>query len=158
MAEEKTALVKFNRWEPDDSGKFTFLGYDFYWARTKKNPNHKMIKRRTNKKKFRAALTAMKSWIKEARNWPLKMILSSLRKRLRGYWNYYSVISNSGMTWRYHAAVMRLVYKWLNRRSQRKSFGWNKFVELWTKEWQLPAPVCVEEKQLMIRQQSLSLA
>ncbi|MEZ5329676.1 MAG: group II intron maturase-specific domain-containing protein [Verrucomicrobiales bacterium] len=92
-----------------------------------------MIKRRTNKKKlkkFRAALTAMKSWIKEARNWPLKMILSSLRKRLRGYWNYYSVISNSGMTWRYHAAVMRLVYKWLNRRSQRKSFGWNKFVEL----------------------------
>ena len=143
LAEEKTALVKFNRWEPDDSGKFTFLGYDFYWARTKKNPNHKMIKRRTNKKKFRAALTAMKSWIKEARNWPLRLILSSLKARLRGYWNYYSVISNSGMTWRYHAAVMRLVFKWLNRRSQRKSFGWEKFAKLWVEEWQIPAPVCV---------------
>jgi RNA-directed DNA polymerase len=159
LAKEKTALVKFNRWEPDDSGKFTFLGYDFYWARTKKNPNHKMIKRRTNKKKFRAALTAMKSWIKEARNWPLRLILSSLKARLRGYWNYYSVISNSGMTWRYHAAVMRLVFKWLNRRSQRKSFGWEKFAKLWVEEWQIPAPVCVEDKQLMTRdQQSQSLA
>lgn len=151
LAEEKSALVKFNRWEPDDSGKFTFLGYDFYWGRTRKNPNHKMIRRRTNKKKFRAALAAMREWIKEARNWPLRMILSSLRAKLRGYWNYYSVISNSGMTWRYHAAVMRLVYKWLNRRSQRKSFGWRKFAELWVKEWQIPAPVCVEEKQLMTR-------
>ena len=159
LAEEKTALAKFNRWEPDDSGKFTFLGYDFYWARTKKNPNHKMIKRRTNKKKFRAALTAMKSWIKGARNWPLRLILSSLKARLRGYWNYYSVISNSGMTWRYHAAVMRLVFKWLNRRSQRKSFGWEKFAKLWVEEWQIPAPVCVEDKQLMTRdQQSQSLA
>jgi group II intron reverse transcriptase/maturase len=32
LAEEKSSLVKFNRWEPQDSGKFTFLGYDFYWA------------------------------------------------------------------------------------------------------------------------------
>ena len=158
LAEEKTALVKFNRWEPDDSGKFTFLGYDFYWARTKKNRNHKMIRRRTNKKKFRAALAAMKHWIKEARNWPLKLILSSLKERLRGYWNYYSVISNSGMTWRYHAAVMRLAFKWLNRRSQRKSFGWEKFTKLWVEEWQIPAPVCVEEKQLMSRQYPLRLA
>lgn len=157
LSEEKSALVKFNRWEPDDSGKFTFLGYDFYWARTKKNPNHKMIRRRTNKKKFRAALAAMKQWIKEARIWPLRLILSSLRARLRGYWNYYSVISNSGMTWRYHAAVMRLVFKWLNRRSQRRSFRWKRFAELWVKEWQIPAPRCVEEKQLMNREELLGL-
>jgi hypothetical protein len=158
LAEEKTALVKFNRREPDDSGKFTFLGYDFYRARTKKNPNHKMIRRRTNRKKFRAAVAAMKDWIKGARSWPLRLILSSLRARLRGYWNDYSVISNSGMTWRYHAAVMRLVFKWLNRRSQRKSFGWRKFVRLWVEEWQSPPPVCVEEKQLMNRQPTLKLA
>ena len=38
LSEEKSSLVKFNRWEPDNSGKFTFLGYDFYWGRTRKNP------------------------------------------------------------------------------------------------------------------------
>ena len=154
LAEEKSSLVKFNRWEPDDSGKFTFLGYDFYWGRTRKNPNHKMIQRRTNKKKYRAALAAMKDWLKkQARNWPMRLILSSLRARLRGYWNYYAVISNSTMTWRYHAQVMRLVYKWLNRRSQRQSFGWQKFTRLWVNEWQIPAPRCVETPQRMNRRQ-----
>ena len=34
LADEKSALVKFNRWEPETSGKFTFLGFDFYWAKT----------------------------------------------------------------------------------------------------------------------------
>ena len=49
LATEKSGLVKFNRWEPDDRGKLTFLGFEFYWARTRKNPNHKMVRRRTNK-------------------------------------------------------------------------------------------------------------
>lgn len=56
LAEEKSSLARFDRWEPDDSGKFTFLGDDFYWGRTRKNRKHKMIRRRTNKKKYRAAL------------------------------------------------------------------------------------------------------
>jgi group II intron reverse transcriptase/maturase len=158
LAEEKSALVKFNRWEPDDSGKFTFLGYEFYWARTLKNPNHKMVRRRTCKKKFRGALAEMKKWIKEARNWPLCMILSSLRLKLRGYWNYYSVLGNSTMTWRYYAAVMRLVFKWLNRRSQRRSFTWAQFSKLWTNAWQIPAPRCVEQGEPRAHQPSLALA
>ena len=38
LAEEKSALVKFNRWEPESSGKFTFLGFDFYWGESRRNP------------------------------------------------------------------------------------------------------------------------
>ena len=86
------------------------------------------------------------------------MILSSLRLKLRGYWNYYSVLGNSTMTWRYHAAVMRLVFKWLNRRSQRRSFTWTKFSELWTNAWQIPAPRCVEQGEARAYQSSLVLA
>jgi RNA-directed DNA polymerase len=146
LSEEKTSLVKFNRWEPDESGKFTFLGFDFYWARTRKNPNHKMVRRRTNKKKYRESLRKLKSWIRKARSWPLRMILSSLRKRLRGYWNYYGVVGNSSMIWRYHSAVKMLVYKWLNRRSQRKSYRWAKFKELYHGSWQIPPPHLVEKR------------
>ena len=73
LAEEKSSLVKFNRWEPDDSGRFTLsllrrvlrfgfadirvlrteavLGFEFYWSRTWKNPRHKIVKRKTCKKK-----------------------------------------------------------------------------------------------------------
>lgn len=158
LAEEKTGLVKFNRWESDSSGKFTFLGFDFYWARTWRNREHKMVKRRTNKKKYRAALARMKEWIKEARNWPLKMVLSSLRLKLRGYWNYYGVIGNSSATWKYYSAVKMLIYKWLNRRSQRKSYTWNRFKELFIGGWEIPAPRVVEQRGTAPRQQSLDLA
>ena len=111
LAEEKSSLVKFNRWEPDESGKFTFLGFDYYWARTRKNRKRTTIRRRTTKKKYEASLAAMKDWIRRARSWPLKMILSSLRKRLRGYWNYYCVISNSAMNQAgFSLKVTRLMY------------------------------------------------
>lgn len=145
LAEEKSGLVKFNRWEPKSSGKFTFLGFDFYWGPTFRNPKHWVVKRKTNKKKFRSSLRTMKHWLKESRSWPLRMILSSLRKRLRGYWNYYCVIANDKLTWRYNRAVMGLVFKWLNRRSQRKSFTWAQFLKNWKGSWQIPTPRVVEK-------------
>lgn len=145
LAEEKSSLVKFNRWEPDESGKFTFLGFDYYWGRLRKKPKYAMVKRRTTKKKYRASLRAMKDWIRKARSWPLRMILSSLRKRLRGYWNYYCVITNAAMNWRYYQAVKMLVFKWLNRRSQRKSYTWEKFRRHWLGDWKIPSPKIVEQ-------------
>ena len=136
--------MKFNRWEPKSSGKFTFLGFDFYWSPTRRNPKHWVVKRKTNKKKFRRSLQTMKVWLKKSRHWPLKMILSSLRRRLRGYWNYYCVIANDKMTWRYNRAVIELVFKWLNRRSQRKSYTWKTFLKNWKGNWQIPTPRVVE--------------
>ena len=146
LAEEKSSLVKFNRWEPDDSGRFTFLGFDFYWSRTQKNPHHKIVKRKTNKKKYRASLKDLKDWIRKSRSWPLKMILSSLRRRLRGYWNYYCVLGNSRMTWKYYREVSKLLFKWLNRRSQRKSYTWAQFGRHWGVGWKIPRPRIVESQ------------
>ena len=146
LAEEKSSLVKFNRWEPDDSGRFTFLGFDFYWSRTQKNPNHKIVKRKTSKKKYRASLKKLKDWIRESRPWPLKMILSSLRRRLRGYWNYYCVLGNSQMTWKYYREASKLLFKWLNRRSQRKSYTWAQFGRGWGTGWNIPRPRIVERQ------------
>lgn len=145
LAAEKSGLIKFNRWEPRSSGKFTFLGFDYYWSPTHQNPKHWVVKRKTNKKKYRAAVRAMKDWIKSKRSMPLKMILSSLRKKLRGYWNYYGVIANSKMIGRYMHAVTEVIFKWLNRRSQRKSYTWVKFQKHWQDDWQIPPPRIVEE-------------
>lgn len=87
----------------------------------------------------------MRDWIKSKRSMPLKMILSSLRKKLRGYWNYYGVIANSKMIWHYMQAVAELMFKWLNRRSQRKSYTWAKFHKHWQGDWQIPPPRVVEK-------------
>jgi len=145
LAEGKSGLVKFNRWEPQSSGTFTFLGFDFHWSPTVKDPRYWVVKRKANKKKYRNSLRAMKGWLKASRSWPLKMILSSLKRRLRGYWNYYCVIANDKMTWRYMKTVTGLAFKWLNRRSQRKSYTWSKFLGHWQGDWQIPRPRVVEK-------------
>jgi group II intron reverse transcriptase/maturase len=143
LAEEKSSLVKFNKWEPEQSGKFTFLGFDFYWARTLRNPKHVVVKRRTNKEKFRGSLRALQEWLRKARNWKLRDLLAVLRRKLQGYWNYYGVLGNSMMTARYARAVFGLLYKWLNRRSQRRSVTWASYQRRWP-YWRLPPPRTVE--------------
>jgi len=139
LAEEKSALVKFNRWEPESSGKFTFLGFDFYWHKSRRNPNYRVVKRSTNAKKLRAAVAALKDWLKKSRSLPLPEIIATLKRKLQGYWNYYGVIGNSEQTWNYAWFAKRLVYKWLNRRGQRKSFTVRSFVAAWER-WQMPDP------------------
>ncbi len=50
-----------------------------------------------------------------------------LRRKLLGYRNYYGVIGNSRMLSAYYYYVIRMLYKWLNRRSQRRSMTWAQF-------------------------------
>lgn len=140
LAEEKSALVKFNKWDGKGSKKFTFLGFDYYWSPSFKNPKWNVLKMQTNKKKFKSSLLGMKEWIKKHRSMPLKMILSSLRKKLRGYWNYYAVITNVERLRQYQQAVNKVVFKWLNRRSHRRSYTWGAYLEHWFGDWQLPQP------------------
>lgn len=144
LAEEKSALVKFNRWEPEDSGKFTFLGFDFHWKRSRRNPNHRRVRRTTNAKKFRAGLAALKGWLIKSRSTPLPDLVATLRSKLQGIWNYYGVIGNSERNWRFAWQAKRLVHKWLNRRSQRRSFTWTSFAEAWER-WAIPSPRVIEK-------------
>lgn len=50
-----------------------------------------------------------------------------LNAKLKGYFNYYGVIGNSKGINEFYNIAMKILYKWLNRRSQRKSFNWNEF-------------------------------
>lgn len=143
IAEEKSSLVKFIRWEPEQSGKFTFLGFDFYWARTRRNPRHITVRRQTNKSKFRNSLKAMKEWLKKVRCRKLSELLEVLRRKLLGYRNYYGVIGNSKMLAAYYYYVIRMLYKWLNRRSQRRSMTWAQFQRR-LPGWELPPAKIVE--------------
>ena len=145
LATEKSALVRFDRRMPEQSGKFTFLGFDFYWARGRKKSGWAFVKRRTNKEKFRGSLRALKEWLKKVRCGRLHDLLAVLRRKLRGYWNYYGVIGNSMMTARYQREAMRLLYKWLNRRSQRRSMTWKQF-NARLPGWDLPPPRIVETR------------
>jgi hypothetical protein len=41
---------------------------------------------------------------------------------MRGHFNYFGVTDNSRALYQFERAVHNLLFKWLNRRSQRRSF------------------------------------
>ena len=140
LAEAKSGIVRFQRHDLQ-SGVFTFLGFDFYWAKTRRE--FRTVKRRTSKKKFRASLAALQEWLRENRSQRLRWLGEKLRAKIRGYWNYYGVISNSPSLQDYWYQAKRLVYKWLNRRSQRRSYSWAGFEAMW-QTLGIPMPRIVE--------------
>lgn len=151
LATEKSALVKFNRWEGESSGKFTFLGFDFFWGKSRHNPKYWRVRRVTNAKKLSGGLKALKGWLKKSRSLPLPEIVATLKNKLRGVWNYYGVIGNSERNGRFAWFAQRLVYKWLNRRSQRRSYTMTAFMEAWER-WEIPMPCVVETPWPQARQ------
>jgi group II intron reverse transcriptase/maturase len=138
LSAEKTQVLKFTRFETENSRVFTFLGFDFRWGRSRKG--NALVTMRTAKKKFRAALAAMIQWIRKDRsNLGTAALLIKLRQKLQGHWNYYGVCGNYEMLSRYYHQVLKIVYKWLNRRSQRKSCNWHGFQEM-LRHFKVPRP------------------
>jgi hypothetical protein len=118
---------------------FYFLGFTHYCSRTRNGKRFRM-KRVTARKRFRVKLAAFKEWLKENR---AKMITRELWQKvcekLRGHYGYYGVTDNSQGIGRFYNEVKKLLYKWLNRRSQRKSMTWEKF-NLMDERFTLPRP------------------
>ena len=54
--------------------------------------------------------------------WPLKDVL-----QFNGHMNYYAITDNSDSCHLYMHLATRALFKWLNRRSQRKSYTWDGF-------------------------------
>jgi RNA-directed DNA polymerase len=125
VAEEKTNLISFSRWRKEENTCFDFLGFEFRWGVDRKGKDS--IRRRTSRKKLRKSLKNLTQWCKENRHLRLKKFFSFLNAKLRGYYNHYGIIGNSDSLEQFHNAARRILFKWLNRRSQRRSFNWKVF-------------------------------
>lgn len=129
LNEEKTKLVAFDKRQAArgvEQGTFDFLGFTFYIGKSR---NGKMIpKIRTRAKTIRAKLNKVTAWIKKVRNrLPLREIWSIFAAKLRGHIQYYGVSHNSKRVEAFNDQAKRIVFKWLNRRSQCRSFSWERF-------------------------------
>ena len=65
--------------------------------------------------------------------------MKELKAKLRGYYNYYGVKGNFEGLNEFYQEAMRILRKWLNRRSQTTSFTWEGFNEL-LKHFKIPRP------------------
>jgi len=136
LASDKTRLIEFGRFAEDNREKrglgkpetFDFLGFTHYCSKSKKGWFR--VKRKTSKKKLRAKLTEMNVWIKQNRHLRLKDLTKELNLRLRGHYQYYGVTDNFKSINIYGHKTMWMLFKWLNRRSQRPSYTWQGFEEM----------------------------
>lgn len=127
--EEKTKPVAFCKrdYHSDNKpGVFDFLGLTFYWGRSGKGAVIPKVK--TNGKRFRSKLKRVNLWGRTVRNkYPLPVIWGIFRQKLEGHIRYYGVSHNLRAVNRFRHEAMRMMFKHLNRRSQRRSFNWEQF-------------------------------
>ena len=146
LAEDKTRMIAFGRFAITNckNGKpktFDFLGFTHYCS-TSKNGKFR-VKRKTSSKKFRKKLSEFNVWCKENRNLKLDEIMITFKKKLIGHYNYFGITDNYHMIQKYQWLMYKTLFKWLNRRSQRKSYTWEEFLQM-TKEYNIPkAHICV---------------
>ncbi len=129
LNEDKTQCVSFSKKQHSrdkKQGKFSFLGFTFYLGRAK--GGFTIPKLKTDGKRMKSKLVKVTDWIKKVRNKvPLKEIWGTFCAKLRGHIRYYGVSFNGKSTERFLRQAKQIIFKWLNRRSQKKSFNWHKF-------------------------------
>jgi group II intron reverse transcriptase/maturase len=138
LAEEKTRCIEFGRYARESAYKrgekpeeFTFLGFTHYCGKTKRG--YFKVKRRTSRKKLGQSLRNFSDWAKKARRVLRKgEMLRQARARVIGYLNYYAITDNAERCGYYAYRVKHILFKWLNRKSQRKAYTWQSFSQALT--------------------------
>lgn len=133
---EKTRMLEFGRYAQKNRRRkglskpetFDFLGFTHYCAESQKG--HFRVKRKTSKKKMSLRLVEMNTWIKKNRHLPVSVLTAKINMKLRGHYQYYGITDNSKSIHSYYYRTVLTLFKWLNRRSQKRSYTWEGFNDL----------------------------
>lgn len=145
---EKSGRITFGRFELENAlrqirrpNTFDFLGFTHYCGRNRRG--WFTLGRKTSGKKFSATLKVMAGWLRDSRNlFTLKEWWIVLVSKMRGHMQYFGVSGNSRSLSEYRYHVERMVFKWLNRRSQKRSMTWMEF-RRYLRHYPLPRAVIV---------------
>ena len=142
LAKDKTRLIEFGRFaKPNAQTKkrdtFDFLGFTHYCSKSRNGKFR--VKRKTSKKKFNAKVIEFKLWLKENQNMPIKELMENVNAKLIGHYQYFGISDNAMGIKRFENEVNKMLFKYLNRRSQRKSYNTEEFIEL-KKQYPLAQP------------------
>ena len=134
IAENKSRMIRFGRRalreaeaEKKKVETFDFLGFTHYCERARSGKFK--LGRKTTSKRFGQKMKAMNLWLKAVRNMvTLQEWWKILKLKLVGHYNYYGISGNSRGIARFYWETIKLVFKWINRRSQKRSYNWRQFV------------------------------
>lgn len=133
VAPDKTRVLQFSKQEFARNNKrgiksntFNFLGFTHYFHKSRKG--FTIVGHKTSKENLKRKLLEMKEWIRSMRNLAaLKDWMPTISAKLVGHYNYFGVSGNSRCLQQYYRRTLKLLFKWLNRRSQKKSMNWDQF-------------------------------
>lgn len=134
----KTRLTPFQRpkWtDKHGEGNFDFLGFTHYWGKSRKGSW--VIRRKTASKRLQSRLRAITDWCRKNRHETIRDQHQTLTLKLNGHYQYYGITGNFRCLANYLFCVRQTWFKWLNRRSQKKSLTWDQFAQILEK---LPLP------------------
>jgi RNA-directed DNA polymerase len=122
---DKSGIVSFNADAP--RGIISFLGFELYWGYAS-GGSKRTLKLKTSAKKLGRSISNFTDWIKAARNRkPTKDLWRMAAAKLRGHFVYFGVSYNQSKLIHFYQACKEAFFKWLNRRSQKRSFSWERF-------------------------------
>jgi group II intron reverse transcriptase/maturase len=133
VSEEKTKVFKFGRqvWKQAQRSKekvetFNFLGFTHYCGKSRRG--YFIMGHKTSKENLCRKLKETKEWLKKIRNklrlkewWPV------LKSKLTGHYNYFGVSGNYRCLQQFYSQIFSMVFKWINRRSQKKSMSFDQY-------------------------------
>lgn len=129
LNEEKTKMISFSRRgyvQGNKQESFDFLGFTFYWGYSRNNKPLPKVK--SSGKRMRSKLKIVNGWAKAVRNkYKLHEVWERFGSKLEGHIRYYGVSFNMQGIKRFVHSAIKILFKWLNRRSQKRSFTWEKF-------------------------------
>lgn len=139
---QKTRLLDFrrpprSRSEGRSPTTFDFLGFCWYWRRTR--TGSWTVSCKTRRARLMRAIRAVYEWCRDHRHLPVSEQHASLVRRVQGHFNYFGVNGNGPSLRRFHNRVWCSWYKWLNRRSQRARLTWKRYKDL-LRDFPLPMP------------------
>lgn len=124
LNEEKTQILSFTKGEPTS---FNFLGFTFYWGKQNKK---RFLKVKTEKKKLLGSIRDFYHWIKANRNrYALPVLWEKAKVKIQGHINYFGYWMNGQKLNHFYYEAKRSLFKWLNCRSQKRSYTWRGFME-----------------------------
>jgi hypothetical protein len=127
--------------------RIKFLGFEYYWWRGLDGTPRVM--RRTARAKLKELRQTLKERIRKSRQKPLYQIAKQLRVKMLGHYRYFAFKGNGQSLWRYYSMVIELLFKWFNRRSQRRSYNWAGYKQL-LEVMRLPKPELTDDRRFSI--------
>jgi RNA-directed DNA polymerase len=128
MNEDKSGIVNFSLHAPE--AEIQFLGFHLYWGRKSVSSSKKMLKVKTSPKKLGKSIEAYTDWIKTQRSrLTLDKLWVKTSDKLRGHYSYYGLRFNRPKLAYFYHSIVGILFKWLNRRSQKRSYTWDAFAK-----------------------------